>query len=117
MPVAEQGASSKTASAAASGSQWRISPCTISAARHVRARLSRRRARRFALESTAATLHPAAASCIVLPPGAAHRSRLRRLLPSPKSCDGRLRWEERRVWKEVVSTERTRGAPSEQKKQ
>src|SRR3546814_1979250 len=53
MPVALHGASSRTASAGASGVQTSASAATTSAARCVRARLSRSRARRLSEMSIA----------------------------------------------------------------
>ena len=71
MPVALHGASSSTASTGAAGLQSVASSATISAVKCVRSRLSRSRARRLSATSIAVTSQPAAASCIVLPPGAA----------------------------------------------
>ena len=77
VPVDEQGASSSTAS---NGSRLpfarrrrrRFRPSSASRARFCRSRSSRAGER-----STAVTRAPAAASCAVLPPGAAHRSATR----------------------------------------
>ena len=57
MPVAEQGASSSTASAGAGGAQFITSASTsVGGKRGARSRLSRSRARRFGASSTAGDL-------------------------------------------------------------
>ena len=74
VPVAEQGASSRIAAGASFGVHSSASAVTSIAESPVRLRLSRRRSSRSADWSSAVTSCPAAANCIVLPPGAAHRS-------------------------------------------
>ncbi len=66
------------------------SASTTSASSLRRTRFSLRRARRAGERSTAVTRAPRAASCAVLPPGAAHRSATRSPLTSPSSRAGRL---------------------------
>ena len=74
VPVAEQGASSRTASRGAGGCHSAASAWMIWAVRRRRARFSARRARRRSSRSTAKTVAPAAASWAAFPPGAAQRS-------------------------------------------
>ena len=87
VPVAEHGASSSTASNNSAGDQSAASACTISTSSRRRAMFSRSRATRRSSRSTAMTCAPAAASCAVLPPGAAHKSATRspRCAPSSKA--------------------------------
>ena len=87
VPVEEQGASSSTAS---NGSACHsvTSAATVSAARLSRARFCFRRSSRGAERSTAVTRAPAAASCAVLPPGAAQRSATDLPRTSPSSRAG-----------------------------
>jgi hypothetical protein len=77
VPVAEHGASSRTASNG-SASKAAASAATVCADRCRRSRLAVRRPRRGAERSTAVTSAPAAASWAVLPPGAAQRSTILR---------------------------------------
>ena len=90
VPVALQGASSNIASNNCDGFHSITSALTRSAFNCVRSRLDINRSMRRALLSSAVTAKPAAESCIVLPPGAAHKSRARLPVPSPKSRAGRL---------------------------
>ena len=90
VPVALHGASSRMASYGAAGSQSITSAVTRSAFSWVRSRLAINRSIRRAELSSAVTVKPAADSCIVLPPGAAHKSSARLPLPSPSNRAGRL---------------------------
>ncbi len=86
VPVAVHGASTSTSGAVSCTS--RASPSTMVAQRPVRARFSRMRPARTGSISTAVTRAPAAASCMVLPPGAAHRSMTRLPRTSPSRFAG-----------------------------
>ena len=90
VPVALQGASNRIASNACDGFQSITSAFTRSAFNCVRSRLDINRSIRRALLSSAVTVKPAADSCMVFPPGAAHKSSARFPAPSPKSRAGRL---------------------------
>jgi hypothetical protein len=90
VPVAVQGASSRIASNGASGSQA-ARRRDHEALRPVRARLSRSSSSRRFADVERGDLPAGAASCSVLPPGAAHRSSTRRPSPAPSSRAGRLR--------------------------
>ena len=74
VPVAEQGASSNTASNCRGSCQSRIFATISSAANWVRARFSATRSIRLADISKAVITPPLAAICMVLPPGAAQTS-------------------------------------------
>ena len=87
VPVEEQGASSRTASNGPAR-HCVTSAATISAVRSRRARLLRSRSSRAGARSTATTWAPAAASCAVLPPGAAQRSATVSPRTSPNSRAG-----------------------------
>ena len=87
VPVDEHGASSSTASNGPPRHSA-TSAATVSAASERRARFCLSRSSRFGARSTAVTCAPAAASCAVLPPGAAQRSATVRPATSPRSRDG-----------------------------
>ena len=77
VPVALHGASSSTASNGTGGCHAVASAAIVSAVSRQCRRLSVSRARRAGSRSSAVTWAPAAASCAVLPPGAAHKSPMR----------------------------------------
>ena len=88
VPVAEHGASRSTRLTGRGGRQASASATSIRASSWRRSRLLRRRPARLSDSSTAVTAAPAAASCAVLPPGAAHRSIALRPRTSPSSRAG-----------------------------
>ena len=90
VPVAEHGASSRIYSGASLDDHCAASEVTISTvlANFMRSKFSRRRFIRVADRSMAMTFAPAAANCMVFPPGAAQRSMTVLSLISPKSLAG-----------------------------
>ena len=88
MPVALQGASSRMASNWCLGSHVSASARTVFAFSPVRLRFALSRSSRRLEMSSAVTCQPCAASCSVLPPGAAHRSSTWRPSPAPSSRAG-----------------------------
>ena len=90
VPVPEQGASSRMASNCSVGVHLLASAVTSSAEKPARVRFSPSRVIRRSEMSTAVTCAPAAQSCRVLPPGAAHRSATRLPVMSPSRRAGRV---------------------------
>ncbi len=90
VPVAEQGASSNTASKPSSWLNWRRSARTTVACICSRSRLRCSTSRRRPDRSMAVTSAPRAIACAVLPPGAAQASSRLRPCRSPNSRTGRV---------------------------